>query len=376
MNRRFRSNLSVSKSSLRRWAVLFFLLASAVFTYLLMANVEQFYVVNQQALEDPNFIHADHYWKHSPKDASLVSYSGDGISIENGRLTSNKVVQQLDVSSPLFLRLSVDLEGKKIVTDKKKPFAGASAGVDFYGKEGARLKYNTIVNVKKSMPKRTYSEILYVDKTVDSVRVALRLTGAEGVMTVRNPELSVLAEFPIFKITRALLAAFWCFVGIWLVYLAVKKLPLNSLVIAGGLSVVIVVGVLMPGGIIATFNESIFSVLPSGIAVAVEQLLAVLFSSGDTKAPWAGLSKIAHLLVFFFVGVMAGRGFRNHGVVYGIAMVVVFAVVTEALQTLVFGRSASLRDVYIDSIGGVLGLLSVITYVVMTEKLREYGEPI
>ena len=73
---------------------------------------------------------------------------------------------------------------------------------------------------------------------------------------------------------------------------------------------------------------------------------------------------------------MAGRGFRNHGVVYGIAMVVVFAVVTEALQTLVFGRSASLRDVYIDSIGGVLGLLSVITYVVMTEKLREYGEPI
>ena len=376
MNRRFRSNLSVSKSSLRRWAVLFFLLASAVFTYLLMANVEQFYVVNQQALEDPNFIHADHYWKHSPKDASLVSYSGDGISIENSRLTSNKVVQQLDVSSPLFLRLSVDLEGKKIVTDKKKPFAGASAGVVFYGKDGVRLRDNTVVDIKKSMPKRTYSEIFYADKTVDSVRVALRLTGAEGVLTARNPELSVLAEFPIFKTMRTLLAAFWCFVGIWLIYLAVKNLPLNSLVMAGGLSVVIVVGVLMPGETIATFNESIFSVLPSGIAVAVEQLPNVFFGSVDTKAPWSGLSKIAHLLVFFFVGVMAGRGFRNYGVAYGIALVVVFAVVTEALQTLVFGRSASLRDVYIDSIGGMVGLLSVITYVLMTEKLGEYVEPI
>ena len=238
------------------------------------------------------------------------------------------------------------------------------------------MRDNTVVDIKKSMPKRTYSEIFYADKTVDSVRVALRLTGAEGVLTARNPELSVLAEFPIFKTMRTLLAAFWCFVGIWLIYLAVKNLPLNSLVMAGGLSVVIVVGVLMPGETIATFNESIFSVLPSGIAVAVEQLPNVFFGSVDTKAPWSGLSKIAHLLVFFFVGVMAGRGFRNYGVAYGIALVVVFAVVTEALQTLVFGRSASLRDVYIDSIGGMVGLLSVITYVLMTEKLGEYVEPI
>ena len=131
----------------------------------------------------------------------------------------------------------------------------------------------------------------------------------------------------------------------------------------------------MPGGIITEFNRSFFSALPNGIVVAFQQLLNFFFSSVDPEPPSASLSNFAHFLVFFLVGVLAGCGFRKFGAVYGIALVVVFAVVTEALQTLVFGRSASLHDVYLDSIGGILGLLSVITIILLAEKYRNYVEP-
>ena len=272
------------------------------------------------------------------------------------------------MNSPLFLKLSVDAGARDIVTDNRD-FGGGVVSVLLHRKDGGRSVRHGVV-IKKSMPIRAYSDIIYVDQSVASVEVALRFLRAEGVFTVRNPELSVMAEFPNYKTTRKVLVAFWCLLGVWLIYWAVINLPLNSsLVVAGGLSIVVLVGVLMPGGMITAFNNSLFSVLPTGIAVAVEQLLAFFFGTTEAKAPSVSLSKFAHFLVFFFVGVLAGRGFRKFGVVYGIALVVVFAVVTEALQTLVFGRSTSLRDVYIDSIGGILGLLSVISIILICEKL-------
>ena len=362
------AEFAVSKKSVMRWVVLFLFLVSALLTYLLMTNIEQFYVVNQQLLKDPDFTQADYYWKYNPKDASVVSYSGDSINIENSRQTSNQVVQRLSVNSPLFLRLSADVSVRQVVTDNRDS-SGAGILIVLRGKDGGRLKSSNLV-IKKAMPIRNLSNTIYVDQAVASVEVAFRLVRAEGLFTVRNPELSVMAEFPNYKTTRQVLTAFWCFLGVWLIFWVVRNLQLSSsLVLAGGLTILIVVGVLVPVRIITEFNNSFFSVLPGGVAVTFEQLLNFFFGSANPKPTSASLSKFAHFLVFFLVGALAGWGFRKFGVLYGLALVVVFAVVTEALQTLVFGRSASLHDVYIDSIGGILGLLFVISIILIVEKL-------
>lgn len=368
MNHCYMADLAVSKKSVKRWMVLFLFLTSAILTFLLMTNIEQFYVVNQQLLKDPDFVQADIYWKYNTKDASVVSYSGDSINIENSRQTSGSVVQRLSVNSPLFLRLSVDVGVKEIVTDNRD-YGGGGISIVLRGKDGSRLRsIGEVIN--KPMPIRTYTNIIYVDRAVARVDVAFRLLRAEGIFTVRDPELSVLAEFSSYKITQKVLTALWCFLGVWLICWAVRNLQLSStLVLAGGLSALVVVGVLLPGGIITEFSRSFFSALPDEIVIGFGQLLNFFFGSVDPEPPSASLSNFAHFLLFFLVGALAGWGFRKFGVLYGLALVVVFAVVTEALQTLVFGRSASLHDVYIDSIGGILGLLFVISIILIVEKL-------
>ena len=257
MNHRYMANLFVSKNSVMRWVVLFLFLVSALLTVFLMTNIDQFYVVNQQLLKDPDFAHADHYWKYNSKDASVVSYSGDSIVIENSRQTSNNVVQRLGVNSPLFLRLSADADVREIVTDKGDS-SGAVISIVLRQKDGGRLRRNGVV-IKKPTPIRNYSNTIYVDQAVASVEVAFRLLRAKGVFTVRDPELSVMAEFPNYKTTKKVVTVFWCFLGVWLIFWAVRNLPLSSsLLFAGGLSVLVVVGVLMPGGIITAFNKSFF----------------------------------------------------------------------------------------------------------------------
>ena len=365
------NSFSLSRNTLARWVVLFLFLVSAVLTYLLMNNVEQFYVVDRQVLRDSDFIHSDKFWQHNQKESSIVGFSGDSINIENTRQTSNQVIQRLDINAPVFMRLSVDAGGKGIVAAPKYS-AGGIAAIVFYGKDGSRLGHHNVAVLKKSMPLRSFSEVVYMSKAVASVAVAIRLLGTEGVFTVRNPELSVLAEFPTYKTTRMILALLWCILGCWLVFWAMRNFTFKLLVLAGGLSTAIVAGVLMPGGIITAFNKSVFGILPDAIAGGFQQLLTYFFGSIATKAPGSELTKFAHFLLFFFVGVLAGRGFRKVGIVYGLALVGVVAVVTEALQTLVFGRSTSLRDVYIDLVGGIFGLLFAVTCILLVEKFRKH----
>jgi hypothetical protein len=251
------------------------------------------------------------------------------------------------------------MKGEQIVTDES-PFAGGSVNLIYHGEDGVRSR-GTVALVNATTPVRTYSEIFYVDETVSSIAVALRLARAKGILSVQDPELSVLAAFPVYKTTRTILAAIWSFFTFFLVFWAARNLPLNTLLLAGALLAVTVAGVLMPGGIITAVSKSIFSSLPQGGADFVEAFLEFFFGAGSAK-PWIGISKLAHFLGFVLIGGLVGRSYRRVGVVFAIASVVVFATVTECLQTLVFGRSSSLRDIYIDSLGGVFGALSVVIY--------------
>jgi hypothetical protein len=370
MNRLTGGYVSVAKIVWIKWAGLFFIFVLAVITYLWITGMEQFYVVDQQALSDPDFLQSERYWKQTAHKSSLITFSGDSVNIEHGALTGSQVVQKLIVKSPLFLRLSVDASGKEITTTGR-PFAGGSVALVLNNEDGSKVK-NTVMTIDRSMPIRNYSDVFYIDETVASVAVAIRLLGAKGVFTVQNPELSVLAEFPVFETSRMVLATFWCIVGCFLIYWGGGHLPRSAFLFGGGLVFAVVVGVLMPGGTIAGVNKVLFGMLPSGTANSAVWLHAAVVGLGGTQ-PWSGISKVGHFLAFFLIGVLLGRYYRKIGVLYGISLVVVFAIVTEVLQLLVFARSTSIRDVYIDSAGGVLGLLCVVAYVLAAQKFRGFG---
>lgn len=355
-----------------RWLVLLGLLISAAITYGVMTSLEQFYVVDQQVIVDPAFHEPDRYWKQ--KNNSVVSYTGATVNIDNSDISSDVISQKIKIEGPLFVRFSVEAGGEGIEPGAKH-WSGGAASVVFFGKNGARLGQNTVVKLKNTSPIQSYSKVFYLNKKVASVVVNVRFLNAKGRFSVRSPELSILAELPKYKNVKMFLFVFWSLVALCLTIWFLRVLPIKTFVWICVWSVLVILGVLIPGGIISGLNTEIFDVLPRGIAASVQTLSTFFFGSFDSNSPSAGISKIGHFLVFLLIGILVGKSFRTIGIAYGIALMTVFAIVTESLQTLVFGRSTSLRDVYIDLSGGLLGITVGIGYIVVMERLRQHAQP-
>ena len=366
------TKLDISDSIIFRWLLLLWLLTSAAVTYFSMSNFEQFFVVDQQILNDPNFHEMGRYWKQ--KKQSKISYSGSSINIDNTVVSSDVIVQQITLGGPVFVRFAVEAGGENIVPGEK-PWSGGSVAIIYYGEDGDRIGQSTLVTLKSAGPIQPYSKVVYLNKNVVSVDVTVRLLSAKGRFSARYPELSILAELPRYETMKMLLVYYWCFVAFSFLILLYKIFPFRFFVGIGSLSVVAIVGIILPGEIITGFNQSLFNQLPEGLAVIVQRLSVIVLGSFDSTAPSAGISKLGHFLVFFLIGVLVGKAFRRLGLIYGVALLAVLAIVTEALQLLVFGRSTLLHDVYIDLSGGILGLLFGIGSLLLLEKHRRKCKP-
>ena len=73
--------------------------------------------------------------------------------------------------------------------------------------------------------------------------------------------------------------------------------------------------------------------------------------------PGAEISKLGHFIVFLCFGLIAGLLWRKCGIYFAFVAIVVLALATEALQTLVYGRSPNVVDSILDVLGGLTGLV-------------------
>lgn len=342
------------RSALTKWALLIALFLSAVVTHFLLSNTDQFFVVDQQVLEDPLFHHGSLYWKQ--KGSSIISYEGAAVHIDNLNHGSDEIKQRVNVDTPAYIRFSLEAGGKDIEPDEKY-WSGASATVFLYLGDGSLIRHEKLLTLKNSSVIKPYSNVVYLDKTVDSVAVGLRLLRAKGRFTVRNPELSILAEFPAYQKVRILLFAYWCVVAFLVAGWLIKNLTVRWFAGIGGLGVVILAGVLIPGDYINNLNKGLYELLPPVVADTPQQLLVYFFGGTPSSSPAVAISKFGHFAVFSILGFLVGCSSRKIGLIYGIALITVIALLTEVLQIFMHGRSTSIRDVYIDLAGGLFGLL-------------------
>jgi VanZ family protein len=329
--------------------------------------------VNQQTLKDTTFHQPGRYWKQ--KNNSVISFSGAIVHIDNAEISNESLRQKINLQGPAFLRFSVEAGGDEI-TRGDKSWAGGSAVIILRSKEGRNLGQHSVVALKQASQMRQYSKTFYVNSEVDSLVASLRLLDARGRFSARNPELSILAEMPKYKAAKLIFIFYWVSVAALLTVCLVRILPLKVFVWTSSLLSLVVFSVIVPGELISEFNSGIFAILPDRLASAVSAMSSFFFGVFDPAAPSAGISKIGHFAIFFLIGVLTGKAFRSIGVAFGIGMVVVLAVVTEALQTLVYDRSTSLRDVYIDISGGLSGLMIGVLCMVLLEKYARRQRPL
>lgn len=357
---------------LRKWGLLSGLLITTLITLYLLSELDRFYVVDQQVLLDPQFLQEGLHWHQ--KNSSLISYEGLTVHIDNSEEVSDEIKQQLSVDSPVYVRFSLEAGGTEIEPSDKY-WAGGSATVFLYRNDGTVIRHNKILTLKQSSPMQQYSGVFFLDKSVASVSVALRLLRAKGRFSVRNPELAILAEFPSYKKTRIALMSYWWGVGLALLFFLFRFLSVKRFLLSFGLVTIAIIGVLVPGKLISDLNNRIFDLLPPIAANGIEKLQFVVVSVHESSNPSASISKFGHILVFTSIGMFIGQMFRKLGVAYGVLLIATFAGITETLQLFVPGRSTSLRDVYIDFCGGVIGLLIGVGCVLLVERLSGQARP-
>jgi hypothetical protein len=223
-----------------------------------------------------------------------------------------------------------------------------------------------------SLPWTKFTQTFRIpDENTEAV-VAIQVLNAMGTLEVRSLSLHASRESSGFVIWRGILIATWLAVAPWVTWplmRAAKKRPGGILVI--GVAAIILLGVLIPISVKYQLTPS--WLLPESEAPGpfrADLVASAVPFRFDVIADGAEAYKAAHFLFFAVIGWVL-RTLRpfNFSLPTQFWIVVLFALATEAAQTLAAGRGGSLGDVFVDSAGVMVGMLVARTHVAWSRKV-------
>ena len=225
----------------------------------------------------------------------------------------------------------------------------SAAGVFLYGTKG----------------KKSYTGDYEITSRAASVDISIRLMNATGSLEVGDLKLSKLSFNEGYVKLQFATFIVWGLVLAWLIALALQYATRMQLIGILVLMALAFVGTLLPPKVISTASLLIADLLPDSLIDGSRGILAILYGH-DALTPVAGeIRKIGHFLVFLVLGFLVGFGSKKIQLFFAAASISVFALVTEVLQTLIYGRSPSTVDFIVDCVGGVIGLgIGVFAYVI------------
>lgn len=352
--------LAIDRIDLLKWlAILLSLVLSSV-TFLSLNYLDRFYVEREQLLRDSNFLSGNRYWKH--KGSSQVAYSADRLIITNIERGYHKVYQNVSIDAPGYYRFEYDAGVKGVVTGKKEDWTGGNIAIIFRNNAGERTGSHMLTALRGTKRLSPYSVILHVKKEYENVDFAIRLYDAKGRLVVANPVMSKLQEYPFYKSVRISIVIAWLLMVLALTIFALRVASLRQALLAILIGGVAVVGVMLPPEMITDANYKLANALPETVLVTARAILSKIYQGPQFMYPGAEISKMGHLFVFMCLGIFVGWFYKKIGFYFSIAVVVVCAFITETLQVLVEGRSPTVGDLLLDSVGGLFGLTICIVF--------------
>lgn len=346
--------MKIKKNVVIKWLVLILLLILSLATLFALQNVDRFYDEKAQLLSDPEFLEGDRHW--GVAQPSGIVYSGKRLSITNGPGASNRVFQNILVETPAYVRFSFDGGAKNIVPGEQD-WARASGTIIYRNKAGERVGSKMIATFDGTSAMKSFSHTELLREHLGSVDISFRLLESVGTFNVGNPVFSVLQEYPFYKNLKKIIIGFWVVAIAFLAFLALRVLSWLQVSVLMLLGVGVLAGTLMPEFMMSAINFKLASALPESILSNTRRILTGVYGIEKLAGPGAEVSKLGHFIAFALIGVVVGFVSNRIGVIFGAACIVVFALLSEALQFLVGGRTPSMSDLAIDSSGGLLGLI-------------------
>ena len=193
-------------------------------------------------------------------------------------------------------------------------------------------------------------------ETIASIDVAARLYRAGGEFFLTEPVMSKLMELPLFKGVRIAVVLAWLMLCAAIAFFSVRVLKIWQLLMLAGLGGAALVGAMLPEPSMTVITQKVAGLFPESVLTNLRTVLGNIYT--DNKFAHAGteISKLGHFMVFACFGLVMGLMWRRCGIYFGIAAIVVLALATEALQTMVYGRTTSTGDLIVDVLGGLTGL--------------------
>ena len=362
-----------SELAKNKWLLIFILLILAAISHTSLNSIERFEVLDKQLLKDPSFSQKLKYWQK--KGEQSLMFIDSTVQIVNKSSASQTIRQSLQIETPATVRLAVKAGGVDIVTGSER-WAGGSVVLVPYDETGHRTGSTAVAIISETMEARLYSKTVFLNRDISRVEVAIRLLKSSGSFQAGELQLTWLQERSSYKITRITVGATWAVVALLLLILVLKYLGKLGVVLFAGLPLIVLLGILLPEPFIATVGSSLAQLIPQSILSWIQEILATYFGY-ELQTDSARIVKFGHFAAFLIVGTLIGWTGRyiGFGFGFGLVSIATFAIITEVLQMLVNGRSASVIDIFIDIAGAALGMCLGVIFFYVNLCLRELKVP-
>lgn len=352
-----------------KWAILVTALLFSVLTYFFTHFVVRFGVEKEQLLRNDTFAHGAAEWQE--EGSEVVDFGNNQVKIANSPGASHAVSQNIVVDVPAFYRFGYTLQVNEVVPDSPEEWALASVAVIYYDADGKRSGSRMLSSLSGTEPPRRFSEELLLRESVASVDFSVRLYRAGGELILSDPVVSQLRELTVYKALMISVIVLWTMLSAFIVYLLMRFFRAGQVLTLAAMASIALIGVMMPETTMTELTHKLAGEVPGPSLVHLRSILSVLYADNKFSAAGTEVSKLGHFTIFMCFGVFAGLYWRRCGIYFAFAAIFVFAVVTEALQTLVYGRTTNYIDLILDTAGGLLGLVFGIVLVELIGLFRK-----
>jgi VanZ family protein len=194
----------------------------------------------------------------------------------------------------------------------------------------------------------SYQNFFYITPKTQSTRVIAELNQSTGSFQIRNIQLYSVSETQTYLWIRNIILFSWGTFFLLLVgscLFADKKSVLFRVLLASTF-ISIVIGTSLPGYV------------KTSVMYQIETQIDETGPAFRNVVPW-DLTKVWHFCIFFSLGLILGLMLKKQPFVQTMTIILMMAGGTEIVQLYIDGRTPLITDFFIDSAGGIVGILLV-----------------
>lgn len=323
------------------WFALLLIACVILITASVLSLLDRFDVVDQQIIEPLSGQNLNSKW--TLQGNGMVRLDDGRLFITNQLLTQQNVIQKVDVHGKQY-RISVEA-GTRNVVGGSEDWENASVRVMYHSDSGERLDSSFVASMRGTEEMQAYVSDIRLSDEVSSIVIAIMLSNSTGEMFVENLVVSEMKESPVYFIAKLFGIFAWVVIAFY--FLLYRKIRLNLWIV--GFGIVTMVLMVLPDAAIRAGSD--LFLLKTGWSSYLGQENSFFPYELD-------VSLLAHLFVFFIIGILVALIWPTLSTGFLIACLITFAFFTETAQLITFDRSANIKDISIDIIGASLGYLA------------------